>query len=129
MSQRVTIILFLLSLALTSFSQKILKITNIEESNAIFQDYIEVYVDSTNSLDFDQISSEDFSKNFVPVSGFEEETSISNTYWLHFMLDYNPLEYNSMGLLIPFSNQIVEVYTLMDGSMLRQQTGSNITTN
>ena len=108
MSQRIIIILFLLCPAVTSFSQKILKITDIEESNAIFQDYIEVYVDSTNSLNFDQISSEDFSKYFIPVSEFEEETSISNTYWLHFILDYNPLEYNSMGLQIPFKIKLLK---------------------
>ena len=70
MSYRIIIILFLLCQTITSFSQKILKITEIEESNAIFQDYIEVYVDSTNALDFEQISSEDFSKHFVPVSEF-----------------------------------------------------------
>ena len=128
MSQRLIIILFLLCLTFTSFSQKVLKITTIEESNAIFQDYIEVYVDSTNSLEFDQISSKDFSKYFVPVSEFEEETSLSNTYWLHFILDYNPLESYSMGMQIPFNNQIVEVYTLMNGSMLRQQTGLSLPT-
>ncbi len=93
MSQRVTIILFLLSLALTSFSQKILNITTIEESNAIFQDYIEVYVDSTNSLDFDRISSDAYSKYFVPASDFSEETSVGNTYWIHFI-------YSLMDLLI-----------------------------
>ncbi len=127
MSQRVTIILFLLSLAITSFSQKILKITNIEESNAIFQDYIEVYVDSTNSLDFDQISSEDYQQVFCSrYQNSAEETSIENTYWLHFILDYNPLECNPWVYKSHNNNQIVEVYTIIDGSMQMQKTGTNL---
>lgn len=123
MNQRIIIIAFLLCLAFTSFSQKILKVTTVEESNAIFQDYIEVYTDTTNSLDLTLISSEEYRKRFVPVSEFKEETSVLNTYWLHFILDYNPLENVVMGFYISYKNQLVEVYTIMNGSMQMQTTG------
>ncbi|PLX01544.1 MAG: histidinol-phosphate transaminase, partial [Marinilabiliales bacterium] len=36
-------------------------LVKFNDSNKVFQDYIQVYVDSTNSLEFDQISSEEFS--------------------------------------------------------------------
>lgn len=124
MNPRLFILIFLLCQTFVSFSQKILKITGVEEANTLILDYMEVYVDTTNSLGFDQISSGEYAERFIPVSVFAEETSSENTYWLHFILDYNPVECVPMGMQISAQNHFIEIYTLIDGSMQMQKTGS-----
>jgi serine phosphatase RsbU (regulator of sigma subunit) len=126
MNQRIIISIFLLCLASLSFSQNIFRLTTVEEANEKIQNYIEVYTDSTNSLDFDQISSEEYRKNFIPVSKFEEETSYLNTYWLHFILDYDPVKCVPMGMQLSGQNYFIEVYTVIDGSVQMQKTGTRI---
>jgi hypothetical protein len=126
MNTRIIILFFLLCQTFASFSQKILRITGVEEANTLILDYIEVYVDTSNSLDFDQISSGEYAGRFIPVSVFEEETSSENTYWLHFILDYDPVECVPMGMQISAQNHFIEIYTAIDGSMQMQKTGSRI---
>lgn len=129
MNQRIIIFAILLYLASSSYSQKILKITSVEEANALIQDHIEVYVDSTNLLDFNQVSSKEYAGRFIPVSVFEEETSSENTYWLHFILDYDPVECVPMGMQILGQNYFIEIYSLIDGSLKILKTGLGRTSN
>ena len=127
MNQRIILFTILLYLASSSYSQKILKITSVEEANALIQDHIEVYVDSTNLLDFNQVSSKEYAGRFIPVSVFEEETTSENTYWLHFILDYDPVECVPMGMQISGQNYFTEIYSLIDGSVKIHKTGSGRT--
>ena len=119
-----TLIFFLLNfITFSAFSQRSLRIPDIEKSFEIPASLIKVYCDSTNSLTANQIKSEKLSGYFVPISDFNAEISNSNTYWLHLSIeDYNIVE-SRAGLYIPLENHLVDVYTFTDSALTIQRTG------
>ena len=123
MRQIVLIFLFLIFFTINAFSQKVLRMPDIERSDEVLVDFIEIYRDSINTLDINQIKSEKYINDFVPVSDFKEEISNNYTYWLHFTIEnYNIID-TKVGLYIPLENHLVDVYTVTDTIINRQKTG------
>jgi len=121
--QKVLISAFLIFITLNAFPQKELRISNTEQSDIVLGDFIEIYRDSTNSLNLDQIQSEKFINRFLSLSDFKEKISSDCTYWLHFIIEnYNIIE-TKFGLYIPLENHVVDVYTQTDSTINTQKTG------
>lgn len=123
MKQKV-LILILFNLAFFNiFPQKVLKMADLEKSEGSFADNIEIYRDSTNSVDLNRIISQGLISQFIPLNDFKEELSNNFTYWLHFKIeDYNIAD-TKIGLFVPLENHIVDVYTITDSSIITQRTG------
>ena len=106
-----------------SYAQEELKILSIDDVNERIQCYTEVFTDSSNTLEINQIASEQFQKKFTKLSDFNEKLSNNNTYWLCFLLDINPAVNFSPGLQISKKNNMVDVFIFSNDSLKRQKTG------
>lgn len=114
--QIAAILLFLFLAANSTSAQEVLKINSIEQANEEIEDYIYVYVDTTNALDINQILVKKGQNFFAPVLQFKKKISTDNTYWLYFSIK-NTLGYNSsLGLLIPKQNHLVDIFILADST-------------
>ncbi len=104
-------------------AQKVLKISDIEKREEVIDDYIEIYRDSTGSLDISKIISQEHIRSFVPLTEFKEARSARFAYWLHIAVEKNNLLDTTIGLYIPLEDHIVDVYTIKDTIIKRQKTG------
>jgi serine phosphatase RsbU (regulator of sigma subunit) len=121
--QKVLILMSLIFITLNTYSQRALRIVNTRESEVSLGDFIEIYCDSTNSLDKNQIKSERFINYFTPLTDFKEKISSKHTYWVHFAIENYDIIDTKFGLYIPAENHIVDIYTLSDSTINIQKTG------
>ena len=104
-------------------AQKVLKISDIEKANESFANYIEIFCDTTNSIDLKQIRSGDYSNKFKHVVEFEKKKSRKHTYWLHFTLENYAKSSYPVGIQIPIVNHKVDIYSISNNELKTQKTG------
>jgi two-component system, sensor histidine kinase LadS len=124
MKQKFLILILLNFFTFSLLAQKVLKIPDIENPDKVLTDYIEIYTDSTNSLDVYKIISKEFIGNFVPwTEEYNKATSARYIYWVHFVIEKNNLLDTTIGLYIPLLDHIIDVYTVKDTIINIQKTG------
>jgi len=123
MFQRILIIAFLCCPTFTLFSQKILKIEGIEESNEAIRQLIEVYVDTSNSLDIDQLLKEHRNGSFIKRSDLDAPLFSFITYWLYIPLSQKDIARSNLGLAIPRQDHIVEIYFISGNNIEKRNSG------
>jgi len=104
-------------------AQKVLSITDIEQANESLFDHIEIFCDTSGSIDISQIRFVKYEGEFSPLSGFTKEISSDYTYWLHFIVEGSDESNVPIGLFIAKENHIIDVYSVSDSVLLTQKTG------
>ncbi len=127
--RNIFLFLFLISVLDISSAQEVLKINSIEQANEQIENYINIYVDTTNILDISQILNNKEESLFSPLKQFTEKRSFKNTYWLYFSIENNSeLDY-PIGLLIPRQDHWVDIYSISDSIFLSKKTGFYMVAN
>ena len=122
--RKITSVLLSLFLAsISSSAQEVLKINSIEQANEQIEDYIYIYVDTTNALDISQISEIKGQNLFLPLNQFDEKISSKNTYWLYLSIENNLKEDSPLALRIPLQDHLVDIYNLSESLLFTQRTG------
>lgn len=117
------IFLFIFIYSENSSAQDVLKITSIEQANEQIEDYIYIYVDTTNALGIQQIMIKKGQNLLLPLKQFKEKKSSKNTYWLYFSIENNFKKDQPIGLEIPLTNHLVDIYSFTDSILFTQKTG------
>jgi serine phosphatase RsbU (regulator of sigma subunit) len=128
--RNIFLFLFLFTVLENSSAQKVLKIKSIEQANEQIENYINIYVDTTNALDLSQILNKKEENLFSPLKQFTEKRSSKNTYWLNFSIDNNlEIDY-PIGLSFPpLLDHFVDIYIFTDSTIHAQKTGFLIDAN
>jgi serine phosphatase RsbU (regulator of sigma subunit) len=122
--RNIFLFLFLLIVLDNSSAQEVLKINSIEQANDQIVDYINIYVDTTNTLDISHIINKKKENLFSPLKQFTDKRSFKNTYWLHFSIENNLVNKHQSGLRFPpILDHIIDIYTFTDSISSFQQTG------
>ena len=124
MNPKGLIFLIFLLVVTNSSAQKILQVNSIEQANSQINNYIYLYVDSTNTLDINQVIEKKDQDQFLSIKEFNTRRLSNHTYWLYLAVENNLPDNNDLGLwFAPVTEHIVEVYSLSDSIMTIQQTG------
>lgn len=119
----ISIFLFLLSALENSSAQQVLRINSIEQANEQIENCIYLYVDTTNALDISQISDLKKQNLFLPLNQLKEKISAKNTYWLYFPIENILSKDYQLGLEIPLTNHLVDIFSFTDSIIFTQKTG------
>jgi serine phosphatase RsbU (regulator of sigma subunit) len=123
MMNRILILVFLISTSSVSNGQNILRISDREEPQRSLNGYLEIYCDTSNSLDINQITTEKLKLSITPLDDYKEKITPRFTYWLHLTVEKENLSQIHVGLYIPLEDHIVDVFTINDTTVIRQRTG------
>jgi serine phosphatase RsbU (regulator of sigma subunit) len=123
MNRKSLIFLLLFTALNNSSAQDVLKISSVEKANEQFSDYIYLYVDTTNSLDINDILEKKNKDLLFPIKKYIGKTSSENTYWLYFSIENNLTDDYPLGLYIPKQNHTVDIYSFSDTLINTQKTG------
>ena len=129
MVSKVLLLVFLNSILFSAISQNPERNTDENNSTASDLTFLEIFPDSSNSLDLGLIKSDKYLRQFVPLSDFREEISNNNTYWIHLKITNLVARGNNRGLFVPLENHIVDVYTVTDSFVVAQRTGFFVNSN
>jgi len=122
--RNVFLFLFLFTVLDNSSAQEVLKINSIVQANEQIENYIKIYVDTTNTLDISQVINKKEENLFFPLKQFTGIRSFKNTYWLHFSIENNLVNKHHIGLRFPpILDHIIDIYTLTDSISFLQKTG------
>lgn len=103
--QRVIVIFLLAMLALSAKAQTAVTLDSLDERVFLLNE-LEFFIDSTNSLSFDEISTSRFSNQFVRRPTYQNKDYRSGeSYWIRFSVEHNPTE---KVWLIEFYDQTID---------------------
>ena len=120
---RVLLIFFFCFTSLTSHSESTYRIGSLD-SVADIRNFLSVLETEINALSLTEILSDSASYRFLPLEEFSKQPSSKYIYWLK--LNLNLSGRNDMGLLIPKSNHIVDLFEVHDSIIVHQTTGMYI---
>ena len=120
------VLLYLMGTNVTG--QDVLTIHSVDQANDQIDNYIYVYEDTANTMGVDQLISEDYSLEFIPLKEFTRDPSVDYSYWIRLSIENKTKGDTPLGLSFNIRNQIIELYTLTDEHQISlQKTGFYIT--
>lgn len=121
--KRIHILLILFILINSLFAQKPIILSEIEIPSTSILHHIEIFCDSSNTLEIDHIRSEANRAKFSPSAEFTDTLYYDHTYWLHFVIDPQGTCLQPAGLFIPKENHLADLYIISDSLITVQRTG------
>lgn len=105
-------------------AQDVLRINSIEEANNRIEEYIYVYEDTANALEFESIIDSTYTKQFIPLNKFSNKLSKKKPYWIRFTIINHIDEDTSVCIQFSYKNHLIEIYRLSDSLLVYQKTGA-----